>query len=324
MGTRGSLAVRSTVILALAIMTGFPGVVFPVLGQESAAQTLPSSEPVILRVTVRDKKGKLVDNMTESDFRVVENGKAQQLILFSQAEPQPLTLGLLMQWSGQRRDALPYGELDVASRFLQSLMRPSDRAFAAGFTSTVTVFSDLSDNPSEIATRLRTAAGKELYGPKALHDAIIWACQEKLSPRSGRRILLVVADGQDNSSKWALSAAIEVALRTDTAIYFVSLVLANPFITRDQRSTVPTLKRLAENLAERTGGDVVFVTKQSEMEAAFTLILQELRGQYTLAYRSTNVAQDGKFRKVKIQSTRKGLSIHSRSGYYALENQGRE
>jgi Ca-activated chloride channel family protein len=224
-----------------------------------------------------------------------------------------------MQWSGQRRDTLRYAEVDTAPRLFESLLAPNKTAFSAGYTDKVTLFSDFTNDPMELARKLRMAPGTPLYGPSALYSAIVWACGTELSPMPGRKVLVLVADGHDNASSTKGAVAVRAALQNNTVIYVISLVPANPFYKE-----IPSLGRDADKilkeLAKKTGGNVIPVRSQAEMGAAFELVSKELRSQYALGYHPTKIARDGKFRKVKIQTTQKDLRVVSREGYYALTN----
>ncbi len=311
----------SSVVLAIAMTTTPPpnantlaGRVSHLSAQEPRQGTAAWQEPVTLRVAVRDKDEQLVKDLTREEFRIFEDGKEQQIGLFSRGDPRPLTLGFLMQWSGQRRETLPYGEIDPASQFFRSLMDKNDVAFVARFSDTIEPLTDLASNPMEIERSLRRATEAKLQGASALYDAISWACREKLLPRLGQRVIVVVADGHDNRSKKQLSAAIESALRAETAIYVVSLAYADPFL---KGHTLREAINSAEELAKKTGGEAVFVRSQKDWAAAFNVIHRELRSRYTLGYYPTNIARDGKFHRIKVKTTRKGLHVLTREGYYA-------
>jgi VWFA-related protein len=202
----------------------------------------------------------------------------------------------------------------------ESLANPNNNIFLAGFTDKVALFSDFSHDPLDLAGKLRTAMGTPLYGPRALFSAIIWACQTKLSTLPGRRALLLVGDGLDNASNTGIATAVKAALQSDTTIYVISLVPANPWLKGDARPLKSDAEKNLKELAGKTGGNIISIVSKSEMEAAFLQVSKELRSQYALGYNSTNLTKDGKLRKVEIRVTPKGLRVVSREGYYASVN----
>jgi len=133
------------------------------------------------------------------------------------------------------------------------------------------------------------------------------ACGEKLASEAGRKAIVIVTDAQDEGSKVRLEEAIEAAQRTDTVIHILLVVDprygGNPGVAR--------------KLAEETGGRMISVRSEKKLMEAFDEISQELRSQYTLGYYPTNSAQDGKFRKLKVDTTEKDLKVLTRKGYYA-------
>jgi Ca-activated chloride channel family protein len=305
------------IVFAMSITLGFSGIPLSVVAQEPTHPVSPPPNTVSLFATVLDRNGHIVGGLKQDDFQVFEDGKEQKPTRFALAESQPLVLGLLMQWSGQRRNTLPYAEIDVAPKLFESIARPGNNVFLAGFTDKIMLFSDFADDPSELVGKLRKAIGTPLYGPRALFNAIIWACDTKLSTMPGRKALLLVADGMDNSSRAGITAAVEAALHSDSAIYIVSLVPANPVFPDEGFQLQPMAQRNLNELAERTGGRVIPVLDKPGMEAAFLQLSNELRGQYVLGYTPASPGKKGKLRKVEIKVSQKGLRVVSREGYYA-------
>jgi Ca-activated chloride channel family protein len=127
----------------------------------------------------------------------------------------------------------------------------------------------------------------------------------------------LVSDGVDNSGKGELSDAIQSALQTDTAVYFVSLLHAssNPN-TAPPLSYVREAQRTADELGKKTGGDIFFVRNQNHLRTSLEFIAAELRSEYLLGYYPTNMNKNGKFRKIKVQILGKGLQVQTRDGYY--------
>src|SRR3989475_13151361 len=130
------------------------------------------------------------------------------------------------------------------------------------------------------------------------------------SSEAGRKALVVLTDAVDNGSKLRLEEAIEAAQRSDTVVHI--LLVYDPAEGYNEG--------VARKLAEETGGRAIVVRNEKKLEEAFDQISEEMRTQYTLGYYPTNTARDGRFRKIKIESTRDGLHVLARRGYYAPKN----
>ncbi len=136
----------------------------------------------------------------------------------------------------------------------------------------------------------------------------IWTLiYEKLAGEAGRKALVIITDAEDFGSKVRLEEAIEAAERTDAVVH-VLLVHDPGYGTRPD---------VAKKMAEETGGRVIDVSSEKHLQEAFDQIAEELRDQYTLSFYPTNPARDGKFRKIKVETTDKELKVLARKGYYA-------
>lgn len=318
--------------LCLGIETlAFPGTNLPACGatcqQPYRAQPLTGSaaqQTITVWATVLDKHGEVVDKLKQEDFLIFDDGREQAIASFASGVRRPLSIGILLQWSGLRSAALPSGEIDPAIRFFGSIMQKDDFSFAAKFTETVDTLSDFTTDPSAIQRALRAAAASPPRGLSALYDSLIWACNEKLSTRPQRRILLVVTDGHDNASRKSQPDAVGSALRSQTAIYVVSLAYASSAIT----TALPTDRLatwrqgrlecvwVAKELADQTGGDAIFVRRQDDLPPAFGEIERELRNQYSLGYSPVDQAGHRGFHRIKIEVKGKGLRVLAPKGRY--------
>ena len=234
----------------------------------------------------------------------------------------PITLALLLDTSGSEQDMLSAIQ-DAGSRFIARVIRKGDEALVMSFDSNVDLLSDFTDEHGQLERAIRksrinvpdqgTIAGnpgpigsRQITGT-ALYDAIYLACGEKLASEAGRKAVVIVTDAEDTGSKVRLEEAIEAAKRTDTVIHILLVVDprygGNPGV--------------AHKLAEETGGRMISVRSEKKLAEAFDEISEELRSQYTLGYYPTNSAQDGKFRKVKVETTEHALKVLARKGYYA-------
>jgi VWFA-related protein len=194
---------------------------------------------VTLPVTVRDKKGKIVTNLSKDDFVLEEDGKPQTVRYFNQENNLPLTVGLLVDTSESERDNLEK-ERAASRTFLdQMITRPADRAFVIHFDRQVELLQDLTadhgklekavgeiDSTSSVqatpssdqnsgASHARRGAGTLLY------DAIYLACDEVMKKQTGRKAIVVLTDGEDRGSQETLNSAIESAEKSETVVYTI-------------------------------------------------------------------------------------------------------
>lgn len=282
-------------------------------------------ELVNLFATVRGKSKRLLPNLTKDNFRVFEDGQEQKIEFFSKETALPITLGVLIDTSISVERILG-AEQFAASRFLQRVMRKGDLAFVASFDINVDLLSDLTEDHGRLERGVQGARvnapveyGPIQRGPRgtALYDAIYLACREKLAREAGRKALVILTDAVDAGSKVSLREAIETAQRTDTVIHILGLIDTAFYAGRrfgyDGEGT-------AKKLAEETGGRSLFLRDEKKLDEAFDQITEELRSQYTLGYYPTNPNRDGKFRKIKIETTSPGTKVLARKGYYAAKN----
>jgi VWFA-related protein len=155
--------------------------------------------------------------------------------------------------------------------------------------------------------KLRAGGGTSLY------EAIHRTCDEKLIRETGRKAIVILSDGEDESSKVTIKQAKEMALRAEALIFAISVTKGGFFGVGGTREGDNALRELAQE----TGGRVFTPFKVEELDDAFRQINQELRSQYNLGYVSTNPARDGSYRKVEIKVPEKGLRLTYRKGYYA-------
>ncbi len=275
---------------------------------------------VNLFATVRDAHKRIITDLTKDDFRVYEDNQEQKLAFFTHETSLPITLGLLIDTSGSEMRMLP-AEQEAASRFLQRVLRKEDLAMVISFDMDVDLLSDFTSDPAKLERAIQRArinapsTPASVQGPLPqrgskgtnFYDAVYLACREKLSSETGRKALVILTDAVDNGSKVRLEEALEAAQRTDTVIHI--LLVYDPMYGANAGA--------AKKLAEETGGRMIEVRSEKKLLEAFDEISEELRTQYTLGYYPTNAARDGRFRKIKIETTRKDTHVLARKGYYA-------
>jgi VWFA-related protein len=276
---------------------------------------------VNLFATVRDKNHRVVTDLKQDDFKVSEDGKDEKIAFFSKEMALPITLGLLLDTSGSEQFMLSAIQ-DAGGRFMRRVLKKGDEAMVISFDSDVDLLSDFTDDKQILdrainKARINIPGGGSMAGNPgpvagnqtgtALYDAIYLACGDKLNGEAGRKAIIIVTDAQDEGSKVRLEEAVEAAQRTDTVIHI--LLVADPRFGGNMG--------VAHRLTEDTGGRLIVIRSEKNLEEAFDQISEELRSQYTLGYYPTNTARDGKFRKIKVEMGNHDLKVLARKGYYA-------
>ncbi len=250
-----------------------------------------------------------VTNLTRDDFTVFEDSQKQEIKNFARETNLPLTIAMLIDTSQSVAPKLKF-EQEAAIGFFQSILRDKDRAMLVEFDSGVTMLQDFTSDPNKMAKeikRLRAAGGTALY------DAIYQTCDEKLIRETGRKAIVILSDGDDESSKLSLHQALEMALRAESTIFAISVSKGGFFGVGSTKEGDNVLR----DMAQQTGGKVFFPFKVEELDDAFRQINQELRSQYSVGYVSTNPQRDGSYRKIEIKVPERGLKLNYRKGYYA-------
>jgi VWFA-related protein len=277
-----------------------------VCGQEARTTIRAEVDLVDIIFTATDKKGQPVRDLKADDFEIFENKQAQKTAYFSdlnKGSEVPLTIALLIDTSGSVKDKLDY-EIATASEFFKEILRPNkDLALIIQFDSEVNLVQDFTQNQRDLLKALNTLkAGNST----ALYDAVYLAADEKLKSEIGRKVIIVITDGDDTSSKVKEVEAIESAQKSDALIYGIGV--------RGEITNFGVLKKFADE----TGG--MFFSPHAnfkEIQDAFRKIGEELQGQYSLAYFPSNKKKDGLFRAIEIRCKINGVRIRARKGYYA-------
>jgi VWFA-related protein len=273
--------------------------------------------------TVRDKNKRIVTDLKQDDFKVAEDNQPQTISFFSKEMNLPITLGLLLDTSGSEQYMLGAIQ-DAGARFLHRVLRKGDEAMVMSFDTDVDLLADFTDDRGILdrainKARINTPGGGYIAGNPgpvggqdmtgtALYDAIYLACGEKLNGEAGRKAIVIVTDAEDEGSKVNLELAIEAAQKTDTVIHIL--------LVADRRFGGGR-PDIGHKIAEETGGRMIIVNSEKNLEGAFDQISEELRSQYTLGYYPSNNTQDGKFRKIRVDVDNKDYKVLARKGYYA-------
>jgi VWFA-related protein len=244
---------------------------------DAGAQIKVQSTEVIVPVTVTDSKDRFVSNLTAKDFKIFEDGKEQKIVYFSAEHNQPMVIGFLMDLSNASR--LHWKTFQDAAMELVWNLLPGDRdskmsGFLVTYATDAELAVDTTADSEKIVDRLRKV---KPGGGAALYDAIYLACTRhspvKGEPISPRRVLIVIGDGNDNSSKYTLDQVVEIAQRHQVTIYGVSTV-AYGFTSEGEKNLT--------RLAEETGGRVEYPLQGVYSDVAGFLSQPSDEGNYAI------------------------------------------
>ena len=279
---------------------------------------------VRLPITVVDKKGQFVPGLTKNDFVVLEDKVPQQIETFSDdlSETLPLYVAVLMDTSPSTAGKLKFQQ-ESAMNFIQTVVRPrKDHVLFGTFDDEISLLQDFTDKLDLLDKAVFSV--KKMGKQTALFDAVWQFCDEKMRTVQGRRVLLLVSDGEDTYSRANLRDAIDIAQRTETTIFAIStkagFLATVPGVEAGQ--VADKKDRDLQTLAEETGGMAFFTGDMLSLERSFSKISKELRAQYLVTYNPTNKNYDGTFRKidVKLVDGRGGLKVRTKRGYKAISD----
>ncbi len=265
---------------------------------------------VRMLATVRDADGKLAGNLKRTDFQIVDNGVAQEPVLFEATTEKPLSVALLIDCSRstQREHRT---ELDSVRTFVRSLFQagnPGDAATLYSFNADVTLEASWTRNAERIERALNRLHSE---GATALYDAIVFGAQD-LKSRDGRHVAVIISDGGNTFGKTTYLQALEAAHAADAIVY--SLVIV-PVAEEPGRNTGG--EHALTSLSNSTGGRTFFPGTNKDLDRAFAEILRDLRTQYLIGYypRGLPVTHE-RFHEVKLSLRFPGYSVSTRRGYF--------
>jgi len=270
---------------------------------------------VRLNASVIDSSGKTVDSLPKEAFHVYEDGVPQAISSFRH-EDLPVSLGIVIDSSGSMLEKR--ASVDAASIKLVQLSNREDEAFLVDFNSEAYIDEDFTSDITKLQQGLAMA---KVGGGTALYDALV-ASADYLSKNAKRskQVLLIVTDGEDNASSATLEQTIERIQDLDgPAIYCIGLLFGDDMDRREARHA----KEVLSELSEQTGGQAYFPKSLKEVADIAAMVAQDIRTQYTIAYRSTKSPALGGYRQVHVEAKEKGfrgLQVRTRTGYFPKVN----
>jgi VWFA-related protein len=268
---------------------------------------------VSLNVTVVDGQNRYITDLTAADFSIFEDGVRQDLIVFNRTS-LPIALSLLVDTSASMESRMRIAQ-DAAIGFVRKL-RPQDLGQVVDFDSRVEVLQDFTNNVDELERSIRTTTAG---GSTALHNALYISLRElaKIKARTAedvrRRAIVVLSDGEDTSSLVAYEEVLELAKRSETAIYSIALQAKDAPQTKGFREAEFILRQFAQE----TGGRAFFPSRIEDLKDVYGQIADELSSQYSIGYASKNPRRDGAWRRIVVQVARPQVVARTKRGYYA-------
>lgn len=276
-------------------------------------------------VTTDNKKKDLVGGLARGDFQVFEDGVPQEVTFFSDRNTNPpIYVGVLMDTSPSTAGKIGFSK-EAAANFLYSVVQVrKDRAAFMTFDHEIVLRQDFTDKHDLLQAAVDKI--KKTGSQTALYDAVWQFSDEKLRTAPGRRVIVVITDGDDTFSRAELKDAIDIAQRTETTIFGISTKAG--FLGTVPGVEAGTVKdkgdKTLTQLCEDTGGEAFFTGDMLALERAFKKISEELRGQYIITYKPQNQNYDGRERKVEVRFTDKEktgkFKIRTKSSYRQIKD----
>jgi VWFA-related protein len=303
---------------------------------------------VNLLAVVKDRSGRLRNDLTKNDFELLVDGRPQAISYFSRQTSLPLTLGLLVDTSASMLRVFD-AERTASTRFLKQVLRnPEDRAFLVRFDWDVKLLQPPTSSRRRLQSGLgvldsqtwyqrqmeerRNAAPRHNRASTTLYDAIAQSATLYMKGQAGRKGIILLSDGVDDGSANSLSDAIGAALRSDTLIYSIHVFKAHPDVveTQSARSSSPAVspeeqrrksavefgKQVLMRLSEQTGGGFFEMTDPGATGSIFAQIEDELRSQYNLGFTPVPASSSPGVHTIVLTTTVSGATVQTRGSYF--------
>ena len=300
------------VIAAGGVLSGSSFARPAVVQQEKPQIFRAGVEMVSLNVTVTDSTGRYVTDLDQNDFNVFEDGARQELTFFNKTN-LPIALSLLIDSSASMEQRMEHAQ-EAAIGFARKV-RQQDLAQVVDFDSRVEIKQSFTNKVDELESAIRTTSPG---GSTALHNAVYISLKELAKVKAKnpdevrRQAIIVLSDGEDTSSLVSFEEVLELAKRSETAIYTIGLQPRETTALRGFREAEFVLRQLAQE----TGGRAFFAQKVEDLKDVYGQIADELSSQYSMGYASKNPRRDGAFRRLVVQTTRPNTTARTKRGYY--------
>ena len=275
----------------------------------AAGQDTPTfkatTQIVSVPATVLDGQGRLVPNLEQDAFTILDNGKPQQITFF-QNETQPFNVVVMLDYSASMTSSLDL--LRAAAEQFLLRMLPQDKGQVGAFSDKIEFSGDFTNDRDDLISALRDLQ----YGnPTRLWDAVDQSI-DMLKPVEGRKVVLVFTDGDDTYSKAGFGTVLDHAKENEVMVYAIGL---QSTYFNGQRTVRSQPDRSLKKIAEETGGGYFELKKTDELAPTFTRVAQELHSLYTIGF--SPAALDGKEHKLDLKMKQAGMTARARKTYVA-------
>ncbi|MEQ1886774.1 MAG: VWA domain-containing protein [Bryobacteraceae bacterium] len=262
---------------------------------------------VVVHASVVDRNGKLITNLPQSSFKVQENGVDQTITIFRR-EDVPVSMGIIIDNSGSMRDK--QAKVAAAALDLIRASNPQDEIFVVNFNDDYYLDQPFTNDVKKLESALEQYKTR---GGTAMRDAISASIDYmKEKAKKDKKVLVVVTDGNDNTSSLNLEELVRKSQQSGVLIYSIGI------LSEEEPREAKKAQRALKDLAVASGGYTYFPKDLAEVDKITPEVAHEIRNQYTLAYKPTNDALDGTFRRIAVTVTASGKpTVRTRNGYYA-------
>lgn len=268
---------------------------------------------VVVPITVTDQDGRVITGLEPAHFEIYDD-KVRQEILSFETEDAPIAVGVIFDSSGSMADKIWICK-EAALEFYKT-SNPQDEFMLITFSNRASLLGGFTSNFESVLSRLVPLRGG---GRTALLDAIYLGLAEMRRAESSRKALVVMSDGGDNHSRYTERDIKQVVRESNVQIYVVGVF--EPLHSRDRTPEEAAGPSLLSELAEISGGQMFAVEDPRELPDIMTKLSSELRNQYVLGYKPSNLVRDGRWRRIKVKlNPPRGLpplQVYARTGYYA-------
>ncbi len=294
-------------------------------GAQDDAPIKIGTQLVTVPFNITDKTNRYINDLKKEDLEVLEDNKPQEIFSFERQTDLAITIAMLIDISGSEAYTLPM-EKAAGARFFQKVLRPrKDLGAVVTFEGEAELVQNLTSDADKLQRALddiRIAVGGgsvsgastppinggSRAGTTAIWDAVYSVSNDLLKREAGRRVIILITDGEDTSSTVKLRDAVERTWRNEVIVYAIGI--GDPAYGVDSG--------VLKKITQETGGRAFFPRSEADLDKAFAQIDEDLRSQYVLAYTPSNGAKDGSFRTIQLRvKNQKDLNVRHRRGYFA-------
>jgi Ca-activated chloride channel family protein len=299
---------RAIVVLSIPLLCAIAHAQAPVLAPAEESEAIFRSDTRLVEVhaTVTDETGRLLSDLPQSAFRIYENDVLQEIKVFRR-EDAPVSLGLIIDNSASM--LMRRAQVAAAALDLVRASNKDDEVFIMTFNDKPALVQDFTHDIRQLEKSLNTI---DSTGATAMRDAIaLGVAHLNGLAKNDKKVVLVVTDGEDNSSVDRLDRVVRVAQQDGILIYAIGL------LTSETAKSAAVAKLDLDTLTLATGGEVFYPKVLSEVNDIAEHVARDLRNQYTIAYNPTDQRQDGTFRRIRVTVDVPGAIVKTRTGYFA-------